>query len=226
MSRPGAHPAAASLPGEPGPVATRPSVDKQPLPLCAAPESRAGHAGRLGLVAWLLAAQVHAGVPAGLETMPTAQDVMGCLMAAAAHHAVDPALLHAMAVVESGLDPRATNRSNKNGSRDIGLMQINSAWLPTLGRWGITEERLYEPCISAYVGAWILAGNIARHGRTWRAVGAYNAVTPSRQLAYVRRVQKQLSKSGRRQTPSRASGTPRQAPPAHRQDGGAPSAVR
>jgi soluble lytic murein transglycosylase-like protein len=176
-----------------------------------------------------MAAQVDAGVPVGWETMPTARhDVTGCLMAAAAHHAVDPALLHAIAVVESGLDPRAVNRANANGSRDIGLMQINSAWLPALSRWGITEERLYEPCISAYVGAWILAGNIARHGRTWRAVGAYNAVTPSRQLAYVRRVQKQLLKSGPRQVPSGASGASRQAlqAPAHKPGEGGPSAVR
>jgi len=120
--------------------------------------------------------------------------VIHCLAAAARHHAVDPALLHAIAVVESGLNPRALNRANKNGTRDIGLMQIYSACLPTLERWGITEEGLYRPCISAYVGAWVLADNIRRHGRTWRAVGAYNAVTPSRQLAYVRRVQKQLGR--------------------------------
>lgn len=169
----------------------------------------------LGLLAWALAAQADAGMSPGWETMPAArEDVMGCLMAAATHHSVDPALLHAIAVVESGLDPRATNRSNRNGSRDIGLMQINSAWLPALKRWGITEEKLYEPCISAYVGAWILAGNIARHGRTWRAVGAYNAVTPSRQLAYVRRVQRQMLKSAQRQTPSISPGGQPQAKPA------------
>src|SRR5690606_36371621 len=103
----------------------------------------------------------------------------------------------------------------------IGLMQINSAWLPVLGRWGITEERLYEPCISAYVGAWILAGNIARHGRTWRAVGAYNAVTPSRQLAYVRKVQKQLLKSGQRQAPPQSAGTRQPIPPAPARQPGA-----
>lgn len=69
--------------------------------------------------------------------------MIDCLVAAARHHGVDPALLHAIAVVESGLNPRAVNRANANGTRDIGLMQINSAWLPTLKRWGITEEGLY-----------------------------------------------------------------------------------
>lgn len=183
----------------------------------------------LGLVAWLMAAQANASMPLGGEAMPAARhDVMGCLMAAATHHAVDPALLHAIAVVESGLDPRALNRANRNGSRDIGLMQINSAWLPVLGRWGITEERLYEPCISAYVGAWILAGNIARHGRTWRAVGAYNAVTPSRQLAYVRRVQKQLVRTGQRRMPPQGAGVrqPVSPAPGRKPGAGHVSAVR
>lgn len=195
-----------------------------------------GRAGRPGFPAWLLASlpallvitQAHAGVPVRWESMPAARhDVTGCLAAAAAHHAVDPALLHAIAVVESGLDPRALNHANRNGSRDIGLMQINSAWLPVLKRWGITEERLYEPCISAYVGAWILADNISRHGRTWRAVGAYNAVTPSRQLAYARRVQRQLLKSGYRQVSSSAPGV-REMPPAPARPAGAErsSAVR
>lgn len=188
---------------------------------------RSGGAGRLRLPAWLLAslvvtqAQAHVGVPVSWESMPAHRhDVTGCLAAAAAHHAVDPALLHAIAVVESGLDPQALNRANRNGSRDIGLMQINSAWLPVLKRWGITEERLYEPCISAYVGAWILADNISRHGRTWRAVGAYNAVTPSRQLAYVRRVQRQLLKAGYRQVSSSAPGV-REVPPAPARPAGA-----
>lgn len=120
--------------------------------------------------------------------------VESCLAVAAAHHAVDAGLLRAIATVESGLDPAALNRANADGSRDIGLMQINSAWLPALARWRITENDLFDPCVSAYVGAWILAGNIARLGLTWRAVGAYNARTPSRQLAYVRRVQRQLTR--------------------------------
>lgn len=141
-----------------------------------------------------LLAVLAASLPLQAWTAPVASEpVAACLAAAAAHHAVDVALVHAIAAVESGFDPSAVNRANKNGSRDIGLMQINSSWLPVLARWSITEDKLFDPCVSAYVGAWILADNIARLGRNWRAVGAYNARTPAKQLAYVRRVQKQLA---------------------------------
>ncbi len=146
-------------------------------------------------LALCLAMPAWAGPAAKPRAVATAGRVGACLASAAEHHALDPDLLHAIASVESGLDPSAVNRANTNGSRDIGLMQINSAWLPALARWKITEEQLYDPCVSAYVGAWILANNIARLGPTWRAVGAYNARTPAKQLAYVRRVQKQLAQA-------------------------------
>lgn len=131
------------------------------------------------------------------------ESIEACLDKAAIYHGVDPNLLHAIAVVESGLNPQAMNTANANGTRDIGLMQINSSWLPQLARWNIREQDLFDPCISAYVGAWILADNIARLGPVWRAVGAYNARSPERQLRYVQRVQRQLGKRLSRDAASR-----------------------
>ena len=125
---------------------------------------------------------------------PAPGEVATCLTAAARHFGLPPALLHAIAEVESGGNPRAVNHGNRNGSRDIGLMQINSSWLPRLARWRIDEQALFDPCISAHVGAWILADNISRLGPVWRAVGAYNARTPALQLRYVRRVQAALER--------------------------------
>lgn len=89
---------------------------------------------------------------------------------------IEPELLQAIAAVESGYRADAMNIANRNGTRDIGLMQINSIHLPRLLKLGITEERLLdEPCLSVEVGASILAEFIQRFGYNWTAVGAYNA---------------------------------------------------
>ncbi|AOJ73587.1 MULTISPECIES: lytic transglycosylase domain-containing protein [Burkholderia] len=119
-----------------------------------------------------------------------------CIDDAAAFHRVNPRLLRVIAEYESSMSTYAVNR-NKNGSEDIGLMQINTSWLPTLARYGIRREHLYNGCVSAYVGAWILASNVRRFGPTWKAVGAYNAVTPSKQLVYASAIYRRYMQQGR-----------------------------
>lgn len=114
-----------------------------------------------------------------------------CWEQAAAAYGVNPYLLYAIARTESGLNPSALNR-NKNGSYDIGLMQINSRWLPTLRKYGITEPQLFDSCTSIHVGAWVLAQNIRRMGNSWEAVGAYNARNPELRLRYALKVYKNI----------------------------------
>lgn len=116
-------------------------------------------------------------------------NVEQCIVEAAHYRGQDPKLLKAIAVQESGMNPNAVNRNNKNGSVDIGLFQINSSWLAKLKSQGITETQLYDGCISAYVAAWILANEINTHGSTWRAVGAYNSPTESKRKIYASRIQ-------------------------------------
>lgn len=110
-----------------------------------------------------------------------------CVAEAAQYQGIDPALLLAIAQHESGLRPQAVNQ-NGNGTRDIGLMQINSTWLPTLAKYGIEQQTLMDPCVNAYIGAWILKQAIARYGATWLAVGAYNAASRDKQIRYIGRI--------------------------------------
>ncbi len=104
-----------------------------------------------------------------------------------ARFAVSRYLLLAIAEHESGLNPHAVNH-NENGSYDIGLMQINTSWLPVLKPYGIGFEELKNPCINLNVGAWILANNFILYGKNWRAVGAYNAKTEIKRVHYAQQV--------------------------------------
>ncbi len=114
-----------------------------------------------------------------------------CWEQAAATYGVNPYLLYAIARTESGLNASALNR-NKDGSYDVGLMQINSRWLPTLRRYGITEQQLFDPCVSIQVGAWVLAQNVRRMGNSWEAVGAYNARDPRLRIKYALKVYRNI----------------------------------
>lgn len=97
-----------------------------------------------------------------------------CWDEAARYHGLDPWLLYAVAYVESTHNPGVISKPNRNGTYDIGLMQVNSVHLPRLSRYGITQATLMDACASTYVGAWIMADNIRRYGWSWQAIAAYN----------------------------------------------------
>lgn len=106
--------------------------------------------------------------------MANAEQISGCWDKAATIYKVDPWLLMAIAKTESSFDSKATN-VNKNKSVDMGMMQINSMWLPTLKKFGINSNHLFNPCTSIFVGAWIVAQNIQHFGYNQDGIGAYNS---------------------------------------------------
>ena len=115
----------------------------------------------------------------GLLVVFTSAAQAFCFEEAGAIYNVNPELLRGIAVVESGMKADAMNMSHlqRTKSYDIGAMQINSGWLPTLERFGITKDQLVnDACTNVKVGAWILARTFAREGANWNGVGAYNAV--------------------------------------------------
>lgn len=135
-----------------------------------------------------------------------------CFGEASRDYGVPETLLRAIAKVESGNNPSAVGK-NTNGSSDLGLMQINSSWLPTLSKWGITRNMLInDACMNIKVGAWVMANNIKRHGYNWTAIGAYNvgcaklgkATCESRRNIYSDKIYKALAKAENRHAPSLA----------------------
>lgn len=116
-----------------------------------------------------------------------------CFDDASVRYDVPVRLLESIARVESRMNPAAIN-TNGDGSSDIGLMQINTGWLPVLSRYGISRKGLWDPCTNVRVGAWIMSQNIATYGYTWEAIGAYNARSPEKRKRYANLVFAEVSK--------------------------------
>lgn len=115
-------------------------------------------------------------------------DVSACFEEASRRFGVPLELLVAIAYVESKFNPNAINY-NRDGSVDVGIMQVNSSNFFLLRREGIVEEPedLWNPCKNVMGGAYILRLCLDRFGLTWRAVDCYNK-GPSRAKSYGRYV--------------------------------------
>ncbi|MGF6440611.1 lytic transglycosylase domain-containing protein [Paraburkholderia youngii] len=121
-----------------------------------------------------------------------------CFDDAASFHHVNPTILRAIDIVESGGKPWAVGH-NTNGTVDIGAMQINSIHLAELARYGMTKEDLFDGCKSIYTGAWLLRRSIDRYGNTWQAIGTYHSSTPTLRDQYaakVKAIAEQLERLG------------------------------
>ncbi len=124
-------------------------------------------------------------------------ELWSCFEGAGRYYNVNPYLLYAIAKVESNLNPKAFNR-NRNGTYDIGIMQINSFWLPKIRKYGGSEKDLWEPCYNIYIGAWVLSQCIHELGLTWKAIDCYNKGKgrAKERSRYVMKVFRELEKMG------------------------------
>ncbi|QHS08998.1 lytic transglycosylase domain-containing protein [Sinimarinibacterium sp. NLF-5-8] len=117
-------------------------------------------------------------------------NIPACIAKASSIYQVPEALIKAIMHVESHGKPDARN-INKNGSEDLGLMQINSIWLPELKKYRITRAKLLNnSCLNVAVGTWIFSGYYKQFGDYTRAIRAYNAGpnNPKGGYAYARKV--------------------------------------
>lgn len=92
---------------------------------------------------------------------------------------------------------------NKNGSHDLGMMQINTkAWLPLISQTFFSgdKNKAYkmlkdDVCFNISVGAWILSYAIrSEKGNVWEGVGRYHSVTPEYKYKYINRVRRIYNK--------------------------------
>lgn len=109
-----------------------------------------------------------------------------CINEAAVQYHVPATVILSVIKTENGRNGLAVK--NKNGTYDLGVMQINTTWLKTLSKKGLTEEQVKsDPCINVSVGTWILARGIAS-GNGWQGVGNYHSYTQKHNVAYREKV--------------------------------------
>jgi soluble lytic murein transglycosylase-like protein len=106
------------------------------------------------------------------------QPVRQCVTIAAKEYNVPPVALLVLLRAENG--KLGTASKNKNGTYDLGPMQINSRWLKDLSPYGVTSWHLaYDLCTNIRAGAWRFKSELNRtKGDVWKALGNYHSRTP------------------------------------------------
>lgn len=120
---------------------------------------------------------------------------LACMLAVARITDLPPRVLPVLAHIEGGVAGSVVKDSN--GTEDLGVMQINSIWIPALAARarldaGETRRRLIEePCFNIAAAALILRGYRAEHhGALLPAIGDYHSHSPQLHAAYLELAQK------------------------------------
>lgn len=116
-----------------------------------------------------------------------------CIVRAAAHYGAHPDIIRAVVRTEGGKVGKI--RYNKDGSFDMGPMQINSVHLPELAKYGITQTSLTnDECLNIHIGTYYLQKHIVTAPHFWNGVGRYYSKTPTKNVSYQHRVWSNLEK--------------------------------
>ena len=108
---------------------------------------------------------------------------LACMLAVSQFYHLPPRVLPSIQVVEAG-HPGTISR-NFNGTADLGVMQVNTRWLPHLAQaWHMTPRvvagrLISDPCFNiAAAGAIMRIYLDESHGNVVQAVGYYHSHTP------------------------------------------------
>lgn len=112
-----------------------------------------------------------------LGTLISSISNASCFDTVGSKYRLDPDYLRAIAFKESKYKPQSIGK-NKDGTIDIGMMQINSSnidWLRRAFPDISIRKLLVDTCYNIHVGGYVLNENFKIYGRRWVAVGDYNA---------------------------------------------------
>jgi hypothetical protein len=112
-----------------------------------------------------------------------------CMLVVAATAGLPPRVLPVIQAIEGGKVGMVSQ--NANGTADLGVMQVNTIWVPALAALARlsraeTQQRLInEPCFNIAASALIMRSYLAEaNGQLLPAIGDYHSHTPSRNTAY------------------------------------------
>lgn len=122
-----------------------------------------------------------------LDIPPAIHERVVCSVSAAAKYDIPANVMLAVAFQEAGKPGQAV--PNDNGTYDYGSMQINTAWLHELSKYGITAHDVSRAgCYSYDLAAWRIRHHIRhdRAGDMWQKVANYHSYTPEYNQEYRR----------------------------------------
>ncbi len=114
---------------------------------------------------------------------------VACMTLVASLYTLPPRVLPSIHVVEGG--QVGTAQLNRNGSEDLGYMQVNTRWLPVLSQYtGQSQEVVRQNLLNRVCYNIAAAGLIMRiylnetRGDLMQAIGDYHSHTPPLNQAY------------------------------------------
>jgi Transglycosylase SLT domain len=112
-----------------------------------------------------------------IDLPPQLQERVVCSISAAAKYEIPANIVLAVAEKEGGKPGQWVR--NTNGTHDVGPMQFNTAYLSTLGRYGITADDVAAAgCYPFDLAAWRLRQHIKNDsGDLWTRVANYHSRT-------------------------------------------------
>lgn len=124
-----------------------------------------------------------------------------CFLIASQNYGVPPAVLAGIYQVEGGRIGQEVG-PNKNGSYDLGPMQINTLWIPELAEyWGVSQSTAKkwirdDACTNVGVAAWILRSHLDETQDLSQAIAHYHSRTNQYGSVYKRKVIASMEKYG------------------------------